>query len=418
MSDTAVATVAPVATDGKIVCHVDNVRVHIIKSHLAQNHPDWTIERYEAEFPGEPLMSPLALELKAKKDAERAANAAAEKANSVAKSARAASIIAEATGMAAPAEIVVKNEFFHEVFELGAAPAALNARGKPIPCDVLSGHDDQAQAYLAEVDRNYIFNIDLLKKIIIGFQLDMPVYLWGMHGTGKTTALKQAAARTRRPFVRVQHTINMQESDVLGQWTVKDGATEFQLGPLPMAMINGWVYCADEYDFAMPSVTSVYQPVLEGEALLIKDAPPMFRKIEPHPHFRFCATGNTNGGGDETGLYQGTLVQNAANYSRFMITEEVHYMEPKMEEAILVSVTRIDKASAAKIVKFANDIRKLFADGKISMTVSPRELISASKIGIAYGGNWALGLELAFANRISRIDRRVVQEYLQRIMGS
>lgn len=395
------------ASDGKIVCQIDGVRTHIIQAHIRDNHPDWTIERYQQEFPDAPLMSKTVLDLKAKRDAEAAAKLA--KQSSVQQAAAAHSGSSQS--------MIAKNEYFHEVFDLGTAAAAMNSKGGPIPCTVLDGHDDLSLLYVPEVDNAYVFNIDLLKKVIVGFQLGMPIYLWGLHGTGKTTVLAQAAARTRRPFVRVQHTINMQESDVLGQWTVKDGSTIFQLGPLPMAMINGWVYCADEYDFAMPSVTAVYQPVLEGESLLIKDAPPQYRKITPHPNFRFCATGNTNGGGDETGLYQGTLVQNAANYSRFKITDEVTYMEPKIEESILISKTRIDRASASKIVKFANSVRDLFRDGKISMTISPRELISAAQIGIAYSANWQLGMELAFANRLSRVDRKVVSEYLQRMFG-
>jgi cobaltochelatase CobS len=435
MSQAIEAGAAATASDGKILCHIDNVRVHTIQGHIKKTHPDWTIERYQAEFPGEPLFSETAKALMAKAEAEKAQAAA------VAPGADAADIqaqmVAAATGVAAP-KITVKQAFFHELFELGNAPAALSAKGQPIPIKVLEGHDAGSADYLPDLDKSYVFNIDLLKKVIIGFELNMPTYLWGFHGTGKTTVLQQAAARTRRPFIRVQHTINMQESDVLGQWTVRSKAvevevldptgakvkviqqqsvTEFQLGPLPMAMINGWVYCADEYDFAMPSVTAVYQPVLEGQALLIKDAPPHFRKIVPHPNFRFVATGNTNGVGDETGLYQGTLVQNAANYSRFAITEEVEYMEAKIETAILQSKTGIDAASASKIVKMANEVRKLFRDGKITMTVSPRELIRCASLGIAYGGNWTLGMELAFANRLSRVDKKVVQEYMQRVFG-
>lgn len=404
---------ATATADGKIICHIDNERVHSVQAHIAKNHSDWTIERYQSEFPDEPILSETAKQLISRREAEK--KAAAEKQSAV--QTQHQQIIAEAAGAGEVASIVVEQKFFHEVFDLGNAEAAMSTKGTPIPIEVLSGHDAQAQVYLPDVDRNYIFNIDLVKKVIVGFQLNMPIYLWGFHGTGKTTILQQASARTRRPFLRVQHTINMQESDVLGQWTVKDGSTVFQLGPLPMAMINGWVYCADEYDFAMPSVTAVYQPVLEGEPLLIKDAPPHFRKIIPHPNFRFVATGNTNGVGDETGLYQGTLVQNAANYSRFKITDEVEYMDAKIEESILVSRTRIDRGNASKIVKFANEVRKMFRDGKISMTISPRELISCGQLGIAYGGNWALGMELAFANRLSRVDKKVVQEYMQRIFG-
>lgn len=409
MSDTAEVTAS--AADERIVCQIDGERTHSVQQHIKNKHADtWTVERYVEEYPDAPLLSQFAKDLLARRVKEKAEQATLVRP------------LNAAVFEAAPSEeglartsLVTTLATFHELFDLGNTPAAKSSSGTPINVSVMNGHDDQSLTYLPETDRTYVFNIDLLKKVIIGFELNMPLYLWGFHGTGKTTLLQQAAARTKRPFVRVQHTIGMQESDVLGQWTVRNGSTTFQLGPLPMAMINGWVYCADEYDFAMPAVTSVYQPVLEGQSLLIKDAPPHLRKIVPHPSFRFCATGNTNGTGDETGLYQGTLVQNAANYSRFKITEEVQYMDAATEINILTSKTAIPAPDAKKIVKFANDIREMFRDAKISMTVSPRELIAAADLGIAFGGNWEMGLNLAFANRLPRIDRKVVQDYMQRV---
>lgn len=400
--------------DDPIICQIDNAKVHSVQSHLAKNHPDWTIERYKETYPHAPVLSEKAKRI-----------VAANKAN-------------KAKAQQAEAARPVRQRNFHELFELGVVKAALNAAGQPIAVTVLDDHSENSKIYLPEIDPDYIFNIDLTKKVLVGMELGMPTYLWGYHGTGKTTILEQVAARTRRPFMRVQHTIGTEESHILGQYVVRSrpvdveeidasGAkhivtkqqtvTEFQLGPLPLAMIEGMIYCADEYDFAMPSVSAVYQAVLEGKPLVIKDAPPEFRVIRPHPEFRFVATGNTNGVGDETGLYQGTLIQNAANFSRFPITEEVEYMEARLETGILMSKGGIDKVEAEKFVKFAKEIRNQFSDGKISMTVSPRELINAATLGVAFGGNWTTGLKLAFANRLSRVDKKVVEDFLQRIFG-
>lgn len=416
MSDSDVIERAP-SVDEKITCQIDNAKVHSIQIHIKENYADtWTLEKYQAEWPDAPILSEYAkhfLAQKAKAKAAQAVTAAATEATPV----PAVSEIALNVGMTLNPTTKETQAQFHELFGLGNAPAAKSSSGNPITITLLQDHDEQSRLYLPDIDPDYVFNIDLLKKVIIGFELKMNVYLWGFHGTGKTTIFEQAAAYTKRPFMRVQHTINMQESDILGQWTVLNGSTVFQPGPLPMAMIMGWVYCADEYDFAMPSVTAVYQPVLEGKPLIIKDAPPQFRRIVPHPNFRFVATGNTNGVGDETGLYQGTLVQNAANYSRFQLTEEVQYMDAAIEQSILIAKTGLDKPNATKIVKFANEVRKSFRESRISSTISPRELISAATIGIALGANWVVGLELAFANRLSRVDKKVVQEFSQRIFG-
>lgn len=383
------------ATDKtKIICQIDGAETHSIQIHLKQHHPDWTLERYKAEYPDAPLLSAHAKQhLELRKKARAAEEEAREQAGAVAKDA------------------------LHKVFELGSSKAALNARGEPIMISVFNEAPDEIAAYVPDIDRDYIFDIDTLKSFIIGLELNIPMYAWGYHGTGKTTMFEQLAARTGRPFIRVQHTANTEEGHIVGQYVVRDGATVWQNGPLVTAMLYGGIYCADEYDFALPNVTAVYQPVLEGKPLLIKEAPPEMRVVRPHPNFRVVATGNTNGAGDETGLYQGTQIQNAANYSRFGITVEVGYPAAKVEKAIIVSKASIGVEDASKFIDFAKNVRDAFANGKIGQTISPRELITAARLGRVRGSDWKLGLQLGFANRLSRIDKEVITEYSQRIFG-
>lgn len=234
--------------------------------------------------------------------------------------------------------------------------------------------------------------------------------------THNTTLLEQVCARTQRPMLRVQHTANTEESHILGQWTAKGGETRFELGPLPLAMKHGWMYLADEYDFAMPSVLSVYQPVLEGKSLVIKEADAENRIIRPHPNFRFVATGNTNGAGDETGLYQGTNIQNAANYDRFAMVIQVLYMKPELEAQVLVNQARIPNEDATRIVDFANRVRESYDGNKISSTISPRTLINAAKIG-QRRGSYRAGIGLSFTSKLSRVDREVCDGLAQRVFG-
>jgi cobaltochelatase CobS len=197
---------------------------------------------------------------------------------------------------------------------------------------------------------------------------------------------------------------------------VKDGATVFELGPLALAMQHGWLYMADEYDFALPNVTSVYQAVLEGKALVIKEADAANRVIKPNPNFRFLGTGTTNGSGDETGLYQGTNLQNAANYDRFGVVIQMNYMPKKQEMQVLINQSGLEKGDAERFVTFATMVREAFDGGKLSSTISPRTLITASRLGIKKG-SWTAGLALSFSNKLSRIDREVVDGLMQRVFG-
>ena len=382
----------------RIKCEICHASVHSIQIHLKSDHPDWNMTLYGEKFPDAPILSELAAAKVAEANARKAAASAP------------AAVVAEPTP-AAPGDHVRKA--MHELFKLGAVKAAMSARGEPIGVSVFEPTDPEM---VPDVDDNYVYEIDNLKNALMAFELKIPLYAWGHAGTGKTTMLEQIAARTKRMMLRVQHTINTEESHIVGQWTARAGETIFELGPLAMAMKYGWVYLADEYDFALPSVLSVYQPVLEGKALVIKEADHANRIIRPHPNFRFVATGNTNGSGDDTGLYQGTQVQNAANYDRFHMVLEVKYMRPELETQILINQAKVATEDAKKLVDFANRVRESYDGSKISAPISPRTLIAAAQIGLRKG-SFRAGIMLCFANKLSKVDKEVVDGLSQRIFG-
>ncbi|MEB0029122.1 MoxR family ATPase [Undibacterium sp. RTI2.1] len=392
----------------KIECQLCKSKEHSIRTHLAKAHPGVTLEEYKSKFSDAPLLSEVAKDLIKKKQAEKAAAAPADE-TKVEMSGTAASVT---TLM--PKGAIVKRPL-HEVFDLGKATAAMSSRGEPIPISVLTPHSHQNM--VPEISDNYVYDIDELKNVILAQELNIPCLVWGHKGSGKSELLEQVSARTNRPSLRIQHTVNTEESHILGQWTVKGGETKFELGPLPVAMMNGWTYCADEYDFGMPSVLAVYQPVLEGKALVIKEAPEELRVIKPHKDFRFVATGNTNGSGDETGLYQGTLIQNSANYDRFGMVINKKYMDKKAESQILQNHCKLTPADAEKMVEFASLVRVAYDGAKMSDTISPRTLIYASRIGVMRG-SFRQGLNLSFISKLTSLDRQVAEGLSQRVFGS
>jgi cobaltochelatase CobS len=380
-------------SDDRVGCKECGALVHSIQLHLKRDHADlnMTLEDYQAKYPGEPVLSETA---RAKLEEHRKASVKAEMATAVPGTAK---------------------KSFHEIFSLGRVKAAMNARGEPIPVTVVESTEDPD--LVPAIDPNYIYDIDLLKNAMLGLELGIPVLTWGHAGTGKSTFWEQIASRTGRPMIRVQHTVNTEESHIVGQWTVKDGHTVFEKGPLALAMERGWLYLADEYDFALPSVLSVYQPVLEGKSLVIKEADAANRIIKPHPNFRMVATGNTNGSGDDTGLYQGTSIQNEANYDRFGVTLEMKYMAPELETEMLAAQAEILKEDAEKIVEFGNLIREAYDGARISKPISPRALINAALLG-QRRNSWRVGLGLAFINKLNKVDREVADSCAQRIFGA
>jgi cobaltochelatase CobS len=396
-------------SDAKIECKICGAHVHVMKAHLKADHPETSIEEYQAQFPDAPTLSDLAIaQLKKKAEEKKAAGAPLP-------------VEMAGTGGAALASVTAlmpkgtpTRAAFHEVFGLGKIPAALSTKKEAIPISVITEptHPDMVPT----ISDDYVYDVDELKNVILALELNIPTYVWGHKGSGKSELYEQICARTGRAMIRVQHTVNTEESHIVGQWTVKGGSTEFELGPLPLAMLHGWVYAADEYDFTLPSVLSVYQAVLEGKPLVIKEADAANRIIKPHPNFRFAATGNTNGSGDETGLYQGTSLQNSANYDRFGMVIHKQYMQKKFESLILQKRCGLRADDADKLVDFAALVRESYDGAKISDVISPRTLIYAAKIGVKRG-SWRQGIQLSFINKLSKIDREVVDGLAQRIFG-
>jgi cobaltochelatase CobS len=360
-----------------------------------------TVEDYQAKFPAAPLLSETAKKMLA--DRKKAGDIQSP-------------VTAPAASVPAAVAGAIGN-YLHEIFDLGSVPAALTSASKPIPITVLPEIEgDYGSNMVPKVDKNYVFSIDLLKTVLMCLELNMPCLLWGHMGTGKTTIFSQACARTRRPTIRIQHTLNTEESHILGQYVYRDGETKWQPGWLAIAMRYGLVYIADEYDFAVPHVLSVYQPVLEGEALVIKDAPPEWRVVTPHPNFRFLATGNTNGTGDAFGIYQGTQLQNAANYERFAVVQRVTFMDNAIEKQILQAKTGVTAKDADNLVRFATMIRAECDKSSISTPITPRSLVNAAKTGLMKG-DFKVGLTMSYVNRLSSVEAEVAKGIAQRVFG-
>lgn len=424
-----------------ISCQICGCKTHAVRKHLQDSHPEWTVERYEREFPEAPIFSAEALQRieAAKIEREKALKAAQElpltqpnltvqmAGSNLAEQLQPQAAVQSAPMIRRAVPVRTEKRHFHEIFKLGDNKLAFGqATGKPIPVTVLDPTTVTEPDYIPTFDEGYIFNVELLKSLIVGIEMNVPTYLYGHAGLGKSTVWEQIAAATNRPMRRVQHTVNTEESHIVGQYVVNHvtdpatgelkAKTEFQLGDLPLAMMNGEIFLADEYDRAYPSVLSVYQAVLEGKALHIKEAPPHLRVIKPHPEFRFVATGNTNGAGDDTGLYQATVVQDAATFERFGIVERIDYMSATEEEGILRAKTKCSAKDAKRAVKFANEIRQNAFPKEVSLTIGPRVLLNIVNIGIRRG-NLIKGAEVAYANRLPEAERRAAISLAERILA-
>lgn len=411
-------TAAAAADSAHIKCEWCGAGVHSIRHHLIQGVcsgvPDgFSLEdeqayvEYKRQYPNAPTLSAKAQELVNKRQAEAAA--ALKRADT----ATTAEKITPIHGHVGTTEYRTEIVAAHEVLNIDAKQLT-GASGNPVM--ITSFINRPFPEFVPEAKEDYVFaDIELIKDVLMMLEVGIPGYLWGHAGTGKTSLPTQIAALTGRPLIRAQHTASTEEAHITGQILAREGSTYFEPGLLSLALRHGWVYLADEYDFAFPQILSLYQPVLEGEPLILKEATPEWRRVDRHKHFAFIGTGNTNGSGDETGLYQGTNVQNAANFSRFGIVSRVEYMPAAQEIAMLVKIG-IPHDIAENLVSFAKKVRTAYEAHEIAQPIGPRELLQSARVG-AMRQNFHLGLQKAYINKLPSASMEAANQFAERIFG-
>ena len=183
-------------------------------------------------------------------------------------------------------------------------------------------------------------------------------WLYGHRGTGKTSGICQVFNRLNYPLVTFAGTEESAVYQLIGCNKPIKGSFEWMDGPLTYAMRHGTGLLINEIDIIPPSVLAVLHDVLEGKPLELAENEN--EVIYPHPDFCMFGTGNTNGCGDESGLYSGTLPQNPALLERFEHTE-VGYLPFELEEKVIENqVPKLDPSTRKLMLDYARVTRDLF----------------------------------------------------------
>lgn len=232
------------------------------------------------------------------------------------------------------------------------------------------------------------------------------MFLSGPTGCGKTSLVLETAARLNWPVRRVNGHARLELHDLVGSMSlapVKGGgsATRFLHGPLALAMKEGSIFILDEIDLVDPAIAAGLNAILEGNPLVITENGG--EVIQPHPNFRFIATGNTAGMGDDTGAYSGTIQQNLAYLDRFWIVQ-VSYPDIAIEERILEARfgDTLNPQVRTNMVRLANQVRSQFvgagkAGATLSITFSTRTLVRWGDMILAFSRSPIQGSRLEYA---------------------
>lgn len=275
----------------------------------------------------------------------------------------------------------------------------------------------ELRSMVPDVDPDYSADMNAAMMVLAAWENNERTMIYGLPGTGKSSLIKHLCALTNRPFIRVNFAEDIESSALLGGMVVEGGATVYKLGALAEAVKFGAVFLADEWDTASPGVVMAAQWLLEdGGKLFLRDMPGTNedRTLTPHENFRFVATGNTNGQGDDSGSFAGTTVQNSATLDRFTTAFKMDYLPAAQEADMIVRRTGIDKATAGRMVKVAGLVRGAVGSGQLSLTMSPRTLISWGRKYKMFGEK---AIDVAFVNKLRSTDAKVVRDFVNKVFG-
>lgn len=97
-------------------------------------------------------------------------------------------------------------------------------------------------SYTPTPDPEYIFHETSRDVIVWLMNASDPLYVFGPTGSGKTSLIKQLAARLNYPVFEITGHSRLEFPELVGHLSVRDGNMEFHYGPLALAMKYGGLF--------------------------------------------------------------------------------------------------------------------------------------------------------------------------------
>ena len=273
----------------------------------------------------------------------------------------------------------------------------------------------QDTSLIPKVDPNYVaFGNHKDIDVIVKSKQFYPAYISGPTGNGKSTTVEQVCAKNKRPLIRVNLNMMTDEDQLIGSKTLVDGNVAIVEGPVLIAMRSGIPLLLDEIDAGSANTLLCLQPILEGKPYYFKLKNEL---IYPEPGFTVFATANTKGKGSDDGRYIGTNVLNEAFLERFAITFNQDYPTASIERKIVLNLMKSlsceDEEFAETLVKWADAIRRTFADGGVDETITTRRLVHIVR-AFAIFKDRAKAVELCI-NRFDDITRSAFANLFEKV---
>lgn len=241
--------------------------------------------------------------------------------------------------------------------------------------------------------RHVIENLEWIK--LLAKRHPVNILVAGKQGCGKSTLVRQFAARNKRPLASFQIGILSEPGQLFGEHRLQDGETYYQEFLFPRAIQTpGCVIHLEEINRPEhPKALNMLFSVLAEDRKVWTDELGLIKVAD---EVVFFATLNE---GEE---FVGTEMLDAALRDRFYVSL-LDYLPPEVETRVLHLKTGIDESDALTIINVANKLR---SNAQEPMVVSTRHTLMIAEM-MAVGASF----EGAFVNSL-QVSRDVLESVL------
>jgi nitric oxide reductase NorQ protein len=197
----------------------------------------------------------------------------------------------------------------------------------------------------------------------------MPVMLKGPTGCGKSRFVEHMAWKLKKPLITVACNEDMTASDLVGRFLLDATGTKWHDGPLTVAARIGAICYLDEVVEARQDTTVVIHPLTDHRRQL-----PLEKKgelVSAHPDFQLVISYNPG--------YQSLMKDLKQSTKQRFGAIDFDYPNADVESEIVMHETKVDKATADKLVQIAHRARNLKGHG-LDEGISTRLLAYAGQL--------------------------------------
>jgi nitric oxide reductase NorQ protein len=197
----------------------------------------------------------------------------------------------------------------------------------------------------------------------------MPVMLKGPTGCGKSRFVEHMAWKLKKPLITVACNEDMTASDLVGRFLLDATGTKWHDGPLTVAARIGAICYLDEVVEARQDTTVVIHPLTDHRRQL-----PLEKKgelVSAHPDFQLVISYNPG--------YQSLMKDLKQSTKQRFGAIDFDYPNAEVESEIVMHETKVDKATADKLVQIAHRARNLKGHG-LDEGISTRLLAYAGQL--------------------------------------